>query len=46
MGNVLHEEVKVTGRMLEINENEIRGHLKDLVKESVEDTLNKLWRRR
>jgi len=42
MENVAREDVKVTGKMLEINENEIRGHLKELVKESVEDTLNKL----
>ncbi|KKR03211.1 MAG: Transposase mutator type [Candidatus Uhrbacteria bacterium GW2011_GWF2_39_13] len=42
MENVAHEEVKVTGRMLEINEKEIRGHLEELVKESVEETLNKL----
>lgn len=42
MENVVHGNEKVTGRILEINEKEIRGHLESLVKESVEDTLNKL----
>jgi len=42
MENVAHEEVKVTGRMLEIKENEIRGHLEELMKKSVEETLNKM----
>ena len=35
-------EARIAGKIVDINEDEIRGHLDEMVRESVEDTLNAL----
>ncbi len=32
-------EARIAGKIVDINEDEIRGHLDEMVRESVEDTL-------